>query len=137
MSKANARQVGGKHYDSRYQHWDFAVRGLANRYLESQVTRYVARWRKKNGVEDLRKALHYLDKLREEFIAGHVAGLGDPIARVTSSGWSARSELARFADANGLNVDETLVFAKLLEWQTVADLDAVAEAVERLIRSAT
>lgn len=58
------RQVGGIHYQMPIQHWDFI---LANDipYLEAQVIKYVTRWRRKNGLEDLAKAKHYLEKLIE------------------------------------------------------------------------
>jgi hypothetical protein len=61
---ANERQVAGTHYASAIQHWDFI---LANDipYMEAQVIKYLTRWRKKNGMEDLLKARHYLDKLIE------------------------------------------------------------------------
>src|ERR1044072_4220508 len=61
---ANDRQVGGSHYKTPISHWDFV---LANDipYLEAQIIRYLIRGRKKNGLEDLQKAQHYLDKLTE------------------------------------------------------------------------
>lgn len=64
MSKANDRQEGGNHYASSIQHWDYV---LANDipYLEAQIIKYITRWRKKNGLEDLRKARHFFDKLEE------------------------------------------------------------------------
>lgn len=34
-------------------------------YLAGNVVKYIARYRDKNGVEDLKKARHYLDKLIE------------------------------------------------------------------------
>ena len=57
-------QVGGAHYqiDSRKQHWDI-MEAFDVSYLEATATKYLARWRKKGGVEDLRKALTYLDKM--------------------------------------------------------------------------
>lgn len=64
MSKANEQQVGGQHYRTAIQHWDYV---LANDlgYFEAQITKYVTRWRKKNGLEDLKKARHFLEKLIE------------------------------------------------------------------------
>lgn len=62
---ANTRQVGGDHYKKQgIQHWDYII---ANRipYMEAQVIKYLSRWRDKNGLEDLRKAQHYLEKLIE------------------------------------------------------------------------
>lgn len=61
---ANDHQVGGEHYAGDIQPWDAVIAwGLG--FLDGNVVRYVARWRKKNGVEDLKKARHYLDKLIE------------------------------------------------------------------------
>jgi hypothetical protein len=34
-------------------------------YFEGSVIKYVSRWRNKNGVEDLKKARHFLDLLIE------------------------------------------------------------------------
>lgn len=62
---ANDRQVGGDHYGKKdYQHWDF-VTDVGMSYVPGCATKYVARWRDKNGVQDLEKALHYVDKARE------------------------------------------------------------------------
>ena len=65
MSNANDRQVGGTHYKgAALQHWDW-VGELGLTYLEGCATKYVIRARKKNGAEDLAKARHYLEKLKE------------------------------------------------------------------------
>jgi hypothetical protein len=39
-------------------------------YLEAQATKYVTRWRRKNGVQDIEKSLHYLDKLESALQKG-------------------------------------------------------------------
>ena len=54
-------QVGGTHYNSPYQHWDL-VADLGLDYLRACATKYVTRSRKKNGREDLKKAVSYLEK---------------------------------------------------------------------------
>tara|TARA_R110002020_G_scaffold466516_1_gene689119 strand:+ start:175 stop:480 length:306 start_codon:yes stop_codon:yes gene_type:complete len=64
MSKANDKQVGGNHYASEIQHWDWAISNDLS-YLQGQITKYVARYKKKHGIEDLRKAQHCLEKLIE------------------------------------------------------------------------
>lgn len=65
QSNANDRQVGGNHYQGReYQHWDF-VTDVKLPYLLGCATKYVSRWRDKNGVQDLEKAIHYIDKAKE------------------------------------------------------------------------
>ena len=62
---ANDRQVGGSHYQTGgMQHWDF-VEHFRMDYFQGQITKYLLRWRKKNGIEDLEKARHYLDKYIE------------------------------------------------------------------------
>ena len=63
MNNPNDMQIGGMHYASNYQHWDFAAKYFGPGYFKGQVTKYVARWRKKNGAEDLQKARHFLVKM--------------------------------------------------------------------------
>lgn len=62
---ANERQVAGDHYRrQRIQHWDYvAANGLD--YFQGQITKYVSRWRDKGGVQDLEKAMHFLQKYIE------------------------------------------------------------------------
>jgi hypothetical protein len=65
VSAANAIQVGGGHYQGKaIQPWDYIVSNRLG-YLEGNVVKYVSRWRDKGGVEDLRKAQHYIQKLIE------------------------------------------------------------------------
>lgn len=62
---ANNQQVGGKHYSSKaVQPWDYITSNNLG-YLEGNVVKYVSRWKEKNGLEDLLKAKHYLEKLIE------------------------------------------------------------------------
>lgn len=65
LGQANEVQVGGNHYKSKgIEPWDYIVAN-AIPYLEGNVVKYVTRWRDKGGIDDLRKARHYLDKLIE------------------------------------------------------------------------
>lgn len=69
---ANDRQVGGSHYkDSGYQHWDY-VKDLSLDYLTACITKYLTRYGNKDGIKDLEKALHYLQKLMEEVDGKHL-----------------------------------------------------------------
>lgn len=63
--QVNNIQIAGSHYKSKaIQPWDYiAVNKLG--YFEGNIVKYVTRWREKGGIEDLRKARHYLDKLIE------------------------------------------------------------------------
>jgi hypothetical protein len=63
--KANDVKVAGTHYKSKaVQPWDYIVANNLG-YLEGNIVKYVSRWKDKGGVDDLRKARHYLDKLIE------------------------------------------------------------------------
>ena len=62
---ANSRQIGGSHYKQfTYETWDVIIDwGLG--YLDGNAVKYLSRWRHKGGIEDLKKARHYIDKLIE------------------------------------------------------------------------
>jgi hypothetical protein len=63
--RANDTQVGGDHYNkNEYQCWDF-ICDLNLNYLIGCATKYVSRWRNKNGIDDLKKAKHYIQKASE------------------------------------------------------------------------
>ena len=63
---ANEKQVGGEHYKTPMQHWDYVI---ANNmpYLDAQAFRYIDRHARKNGREDLEKAIHYIEKMIEVY----------------------------------------------------------------------
>ena len=65
FTAADERQEGGQHYrKSKIQHWHL-VDYYGWDYFTAQVIKYMMRWKAKNGVEDLRKANHFLQKLIE------------------------------------------------------------------------
>ena len=64
LRSANTKQVGGKHYQKPIQHWDFVIANSVP-YMEAQIMKYVFRWREKGGLQDLKKAQHFLEKLIE------------------------------------------------------------------------
>ena len=62
---ANDKQVSGTHYkDKDIQPWDYIAANKLG-YFEGNVVKHVSRWKGKGGIEDLKKARHYLDKLIE------------------------------------------------------------------------
>ena len=64
-SLANKTQVAGDHYKSKaIQPWDFIASNSMG-YLEGNIVKYVSRWKEKGGIDDLKKAQHYLQKLIE------------------------------------------------------------------------
>ena len=62
---ALSTQEGGSHYkDLKIQPVEFIhANGIG--YFEGNVIKYITRWRAKNGIEDLKKARHYIDLLIE------------------------------------------------------------------------
>ena len=65
MTSANQTQIAGTHYKNKaIQPWDYIISNNIG-YLEGNVIKYVSRWRDKGGVDDLKKAQHYLTKLIE------------------------------------------------------------------------
>ena len=76
---ANDTQIGGDHYKATDEQlarakccglnkapepWDYSyIRGHNN--LQTNICKYVDRYHKKNGLQDLEKALHSLQKLIE------------------------------------------------------------------------
>lgn len=65
--QANDKQIGGAHYKQfkGFESWD-VVRVWGLGYLDGTALKYISRWRHKGGVEDIKKAIHFLEKLVEE-----------------------------------------------------------------------
>lgn len=66
QNKAINEQIGGTHYrDKAIQPIEYI---LANDlgFCEGNIIKYVSRYKDKNGIEDLKKAKHYLEFLIEE-----------------------------------------------------------------------
>lgn len=58
-------QIGGGHYKAmNIQPVEFILANAMG-FCEGGVVKYVCRWRTKNGIEDLRKAKHYLQLIIE------------------------------------------------------------------------
>jgi hypothetical protein len=58
-------QVSGQHYKNYIiQPVEFIVKNDIA-FLEANVIKYVCRHRNKNGIEDLNKAIHYLELAKE------------------------------------------------------------------------
>jgi hypothetical protein len=65
MSIENKNQVAGQHYKKMaIQPWDYIIQNQIS-YMEGSVIKYISRWRDKNGLEDLYKCRHFLNKLIE------------------------------------------------------------------------
>lgn len=58
LETEDVNQVGGCHYKCKYQVIDYVMKHSLN-FIQGNVLKYVTRFRKKNGAEDLKKAIHY------------------------------------------------------------------------------
>lgn len=63
--KASHIQIGGDHYRDLAIQPAYFCHVNSIPYLEATAIKYLCRWRKKNGIEDLKKAKHFIDLLIE------------------------------------------------------------------------
>ena len=59
------KQQGGSHYlEMAIQPWEIIDKNNLNFY-EGNALKYLLRYKSKNGIEDLKKAIHYIEHLIE------------------------------------------------------------------------
>lgn len=92
----SANNTGPGHYkDKPMQPWDYVVSNNLG-YLEGNVIKYITRWRQKDGVQDLRKAKHYIEKLIEiETGTAAPETDADAVLRAQRATWDARTKGAK------------------------------------------
>ena len=67
---ATKKQVGGKHYTNyKIQPIEFITSNNIG-FIEGNVIKYLLRFKEKNGIEDIDKAIHYLELLKEMYYNG-------------------------------------------------------------------
>lgn len=73
MSPANEKQISGDHYKKygNLQPWDVVIQWNMG-YLDGTALKYLARWKDKGGIDDLKKAIHFIEKLIEVTEASEV-----------------------------------------------------------------
>jgi hypothetical protein len=122
MSRVN--DEAPPYYQSSYMHWDFAVKvGLG--YLDGCSTKYVARWRGKEGLKDLQKGRHFLDKLIE--VGDYSIRRKNVIIDV---------ELKRFVEANSLTFLEHQYLFILCTYRNEAALRSAQQILTKIIATA-
>ena len=127
---ANTMQIGGNHYRSGIQHWDL-MDDYNVGYLEAAATKYVTRWRNKDGVKDLQKALHFVKKLAEKRQDALQVEISERIPQVP------RQAINKFLEANQLTGDDADIISHLLTWQSTGTLHLVAGRIQQVINGAT
>lgn len=113
---ANTRQVGGQHYKSNYQHWDF-VEDFGIGYLESMAIKYLSRWKKKDGFKDLEKAFHFVEKLLDRIDNNSRA------SRTKASEEIIAPAVERFIRENNINKAEGEIIDLLATWRSRHKVD--------------
>ncbi len=108
---ANDLQFGGVHYKgSDYQHWDL-MNDLRMPYLPATASKYL-RWRKKNGVEDLEKLCHYLQKT----IECNTTLLPVPQDKIYQCFW-------RYAISNGVHMVDCMILFYIITGEFAVALE--------------
>lgn len=120
----NKSQVGGSHYRSEYQHWDWVI-DIQLGYLESAATKYLTRWKEKNGLQDIRKSIHYIEKLISSYDEkGYRRTYWDMIGAAEIKGLT-----NRFAEKNNLDPDEKNIFFEIAMWENEYDLKRIHKKI--------
>ena len=120
-------QVGGNHYESEYQHWSWVIDARLG-YLEGCATKYVSRWWKKNGLQDLLKAKTYVQKMIVNYDAVYALSMEPP---------HNIDELnARFGKANKLPELEYQFCCLMSDWQSTQQLEFAMQLLDSLIATA-
>lgn len=112
---AKMAQIGGTHYlaNGGVQHWTYCDE-VCVPYLESAATKYLTRWEKKGGVQDLEKAHHYMRFRIEQFHKG----LGPRKGANKKEGL-----FNRFVKCNELDQDKRMVIDAIMHWRSSDQLD--------------
>lgn len=127
MKDPNDFQVGGTHYKSNYEHWDFVYDVLGGDYLEGNAVKYLTRWRQKGGIEDIQKASHYMMKVATRYRDGRC----EPRKQLSDHG---ELLLEKFQHANNIAGTRTGNLIKLIAmWSTSADLLHIAKEFQQLL----
>lgn len=127
MNNPNERQVGGAHYRSEFQHWDLMAENYGAGYFEAAITKYITRWRKKNGVVDIEKAIHYYEKLLDLYQSGKVQMYQTP---------RRSKNLAVYVSANKLDETERIILFAIMSYSTLEQFISIRIHLDDLLRQA-
>jgi len=135
-----AHQVGGDHYQvppGQMQHWDICVHFKVP-YTIGCATKYLFRWKGKNGLQDLDKAIHYLQKSLEniDVVGGTSRFIPKDVIPETVE-WEERDisliafnfEFPRHLNINGVNSPHAalkLALTRAIEFRGRVERDKIA-----------
>lgn len=124
------KQVGGDHYEAEYQHWDWAI-DIRLGYLESAATKYIFRWYKKAGLQDLEKGLSYVVKLREAYRENRVANYCWAVSQFEGSRQKAREHFRQWVASAKVPQQEEHLCELISQWR----YDSHLATIEGLLRA--
>lgn len=134
-------QHGGTHYQSELQHWDFIVENGIG-YLEGCASKYVTRTRKKDGLNDLKKAITYIDKIiakgrqgfvRPPYFARWIVKFIEAMRIGAPVSTTPPLDFAAYGKANDLTQRELLAFRLVCDWRSGEDLVMARTICEQMI----
>ncbi len=65
------KQIDGNHYQKMgIQPWEIIEKNRLD-YFEGAALKYLLRWKEKDGVIDLDKIVHYIERIKELALKGH------------------------------------------------------------------
>lgn len=113
---SQVKQVGGSHYqtESGLQHWDYMCAGHVE-YLEGCASGYICRWRRKNGIEDLKKALSFMEKRLEIVHASAYTLINNPSTMTID-------QVRQLGADYQLHSDEINGLYYILCWRQISDI---------------
>lgn len=127
---ANESQIGGSHYKTGYEHWDWAL-DVGIGCLEYAASKYLARLGKKDGEaysQAVGKTGHYVVKILEN--APRLM-----IRPRMPRRWVSQQTI-KFCEVNGLSGEVQTILQLLACWELPSDLREVQRLVQKLATSA-
>ena len=113
-------QEGGSHYQAELQHWDVMEEHDVE-YLLATASKYVIRWRRKGGAEDLRKAISYV---RRKLVETPLVRRFVPVSAISA-----------LSQQYGMGTEETRILL-MLHTQLASDLPGAVTALRELLAEA-
>lgn len=135
---ANETQVGGSHYKGvAYQHWDLCW-DLRLGHLPSAISKYGTRHGKKNGREDVLKAIHYAEKYLEVIYDVEVPyprafdGMGNAYGPQVSA--HVNTLWQRYVEANQLRLEEASLIGLIVHPHDGAGVRKMLELLQAILQ---
>lgn len=130
-------QVDGSHYQAEYQLWDLAL-DVPIGPLEFSAMRYIARWKDKNGVRDLKKGLSYVQKLilaNEDYrVHSGFVSQAERQTQVPLPYGLVNKAFTYYLRANtSIGLEESSLLSEILFWSSISDLKLIEAILKDMI----